>query len=49
MCPEVQKRVQALRKNQKDILQVESNFYKEIHQLELKFEKLYHEKFDFVR
>ncbi|OXA64918.1 nucleosome assembly protein 1-like 1 isoform X2 [Folsomia candida] len=47
MCPEVQKRVQALRKNQKDILQVESNFYKEIHQLELKFEKLYHEKFDF--
>jgi len=46
MPPEVKKRVCALRKNQKEVIDIETQFYLEMHQLEIKYEKLYKEKFD---
>ncbi len=48
MSPAVQRRIRALRKNQLEIIDIETNFYKEMHQLETKYEKLYKEKFDLV-
>lgn len=44
----VQQRIRALRKNQLDIIELEKDYYKELHDLDTKYAKLYGNKFTLV-
>lgn len=46
--PAVQRRVRALRNLQREFVDYEAKFYKEVHELECKYEKLYKPLFDKV-
>lgn len=46
--PEVQKRIKALKKIQVDITQIESQFFKEMHDLEVKYAPKYTQYFEKV-
>lgn len=47
--PEVQRRIKALKKIQVEITQIESQFFREMHDLEVKYAPMYTKHFEKVR